>query len=204
MDYKDYNDFELLEYIAENNDDATNIMYKKYEPLITGIAKKMSKYTNGSGLELNDLIQEGMLGLSNAIDNFTYSKEASFYTYAKTCIERKILSQIVSTTRLKRKILNESISLEMADESGQIKNIEYLFSDKRDIPENILMSDEYIKELMDKAADVLTNLELQVFELKINNFDYKEIAEILDKEPKSIDNAIQRIRTKMKKVLEDK
>lgn len=202
MDYKEYNDFELLNYIAEKNEEATNIMYKKYEPLIANISRKMIKYVNGSGLEINDLIQEGMLGLSSAIDSYDSVKDASFYTYAKTCIERKIISLIVSTTRLKRKVLNESISIEATDENGEKINLDYLFIDEKENPVNKLLSDEYEQELYEIVKNVFTGFEQQVFELKINGFDYKEIAEILDKDAKSIDNALQRIKSKLKKELQ--
>lgn len=201
MDYQEYNDYELIQYISENNEEANNIMFKKYEPLILGIARKMFKYGSKYGLELNDLIQEGMLALSDAISTFSDQKEAIFYTYAKTCIERKMISLVISSNRLKHRILNESISLESTNDDGEITNLEYLFKDDRDNPENILLSEEYERELMKKAEKVLTAFELQVFELKLNGFDYKEIAEMLDKEPKSIDNALQRIKNKMKECI---
>lgn len=201
MDYQEYNDYELIQYIAENNEEANNIMFQKYEPLITGTAKKMYKYGMKYGLELNDLIQEGMLALSDAIATFSDQKEAIFYTYAKTCVERKMISLVISSNRLKHRILNESISLESTNDDGEITNLEYLFKDDRDNPENILLSEEYEKELMKKAETILTSFELQVFELKLNGFDYKEIAEMLDKEPKSIDNALQRIKVKIKECI---
>lgn len=201
MDYQEYNDYELIQYIAESNEEANNIMFKKYEPLIIGIAKKMFKYSSKYGLELNDLIQEGMLALSDAITTFSDQKEAIFYTYAKTCIERKMISLVISSNRLKHRILNESISLESTNEDGEIINLEYLFKDDRDNPENILLSEEYEKELMKKAEKILTSFEIQVFELKLNGFDYKEIAEMLDKESKSIDNALQRIKNKIKECI---
>ena len=114
MDYKDYNDYELLDYIAENNEDANNIMYKKYEPLIYKTAKRMYKYGKKLGLDLNDLIQEGMLGLSKAIESFDENGDTMFYTYAKLCIERKILSSVISSGRSHQKVLNESISIDSA------------------------------------------------------------------------------------------
>lgn len=202
MNYKNYNDYELLNYIAEKDEDANNIMFKKYEPLIINTAKKMQKYIKNTGLELNDLIQEGMLGLNNAIETYLDNKETIFYTYAKKCIERKIISLVISTTRLKHKILNESISIEATDEYGEAVNLEYLLKDNSENPESILLTDEYTKDLMKIAEDNLTTFELQVFELKINGFDYKEIADILDKPTKSIDNALQRIKSKIKKELE--
>ena len=193
MDYKDYNDYELLDYIAENNEDANNIMYKKYEPLIYKTAKKMYKYGKKIGLELNDLIQEGMLGLSKAIDSFDENVDAMFYTYAKLCIERKIISAVISASRNRQKALNESISIDSA-----FSDLEYAFKNDTSNPEKILLNEEKKQELINIAKSILTDFELQVFELKTSGFTYKEIAEILEKEPKAIDNAIQRIKNKFK------
>ena len=198
MDYNDYNDYELLNYIADNNEEAANIMYKKYEPLIYGIAKRMLKYNKNAGLELNDLVQEGMLALSKAIERFDENDETMFYTYAKKCIERKILSMVIASNRLKRKFLNESVSIEATYTLSDMKDIEYLFKSDTSNPENILLSEEKMQDLKDKASELLTNFEMQVFELKINDFTYTEIAEILNRDIKSIDNAIQRIKTKLK------
>jgi RNA polymerase sporulation-specific sigma factor len=173
-------------------------MFKKYEPLIKSIASKLIKYVSGSGLEQSDLEQEGMLGLSNAIDNFSNSKEASFYTYAKSCIEKKMLSQVVSTKRFKRKILNDAIPFDANDQYGTAINLDFFLRDESNNPEKILINEEKANELLNSALDVLTDFETQVLELKVNGFEYREIAEILEKEPKAIDNAIQRIRKKLK------
>ena len=196
MDYKDYNDYELLNYIAENDEVATNIIYKKYEPLIYKISKKMLKYTKNTSIEINDLMQEGMLGLSKAIERFDQDSEASFYTYAKKCIERKILTFIVTSNRLKQRTLNESLSIDATYNS--VNDVDYLFKSDVSNPESILISEEKRNELINQATKVLTDFELQVFELKIYGFDYKEIAEIVDKDYKAIDNALQRIRNKLK------
>ena len=202
MDYREYNDDELLSYIAENNEDATEILYKKYTPLVTKIARKMYLYTNKSGLEVSDLIQEGMLGLSNAICEYNDSKNASFYTFAKTCIERKIISAVTATKRLKHKALNESLPLEVsrvADDN--LIFLEEIIGDNKENPEHKLLDIENFNELIEIAKQELTDFELQVFELRISDFGYKEISDILDKDTKSIDNALQRIKNKLKKFI---
>lgn len=201
MKYQEYNDNELLAYIAEQNEDATQIMYQKYEPLIEKIARQLYHYTQNSGLEISDLVQEGMLGLNSAIENFRESKDTLFYTYATNCIRRRMISLLVGSTRIKHKILNESISFESSDSDGNFKNLEYLLGDNKKNPETILLNDEYKEELITLMKQQLTSFEIQVFELKINGFDYKEIAELLDKDLKSIDNALQRIKSKLKKFL---
>jgi len=199
MDYRDYNDFELLSYIEENNEEANEILFNKYEPLINSFASKMYNYCKNCGLELNDLIQEGRLGLNLAINNYNQNKNAKFYTYAKMCIERNIISMVLRAKRLKHKVLNESISLEFEDdEKYKVNNI---ISDDSYNPEKQILSYESEKELIDNIKSVLTDFEKQVFDLKLSSFSYKEIAELLDRDPKSIDNALQRIKLKAKEQL---
>lgn len=198
MRYKDYNDYELLSFISEADENANEILFEKYRPLIVGIATKMINYCKGTSLEINDLIQEGMLGLNIAINKFSENRETSFYTYAKKCIESKMISLVVSSRRLKHKILNDSVSIEYSSETGEVMNLENILSDERTNPEKQLLSEEQEHELIDKVKKLLTDFEEQVFELKINGFNYKEIGEILDRDAKSIDNALQRIRHKIK------
>jgi RNA polymerase sporulation-specific sigma factor len=89
MNYRELNDHELLSYIAESHGEAEEIIFHKYEPLIHSTAKRMYTYCKNTGLELNDLIQEGMLGLNQAIVTYKDNKDTMFFTYAKTCIESK-------------------------------------------------------------------------------------------------------------------
>lgn len=202
MDYRDYNDFELLSYVKENNEEAINILYDKYKNIIEKTAYKMAKYCKYNGLEQNDLAQEGYYGLSLAIENFNDSMDNTFYTYAVTCIERKMISAIIASNRQKHKILNESVSLEKYNEDDDVVEIESLLVDNSYNPENIILEHDGTLELIKKIEESLTDFETMVFELKISNFSYKEIAEILDKDSKSIDNAIQRIKIKIKKELD--
>lgn len=194
MEYKDFNDYELVYYIHEGNEDANNILIKKYEPLINKVALRMLPYCKSNGLELEDLVQEGMIGLNHAIERYQEQEDTLFYTYAKTCIERKIISVVLSSNRNKNKILNESVSYD--DEENLI--IKYL-QDKNPSPLEEMVNIEIEKNLLKKFKENLTDFEEQVFELHISGFKYREIAKILDKTPKSIDNTIQRIKTKLKK-----
>lgn len=196
MKYKDYNDYELINYISENNEEANEILFEKYKPLIVNISNKMYNYCKNKGLELNDLIQEGMLGLNLAIKSYNQDKEASFYTYAKKCIERKIISLVASTCRLKHKALNESMSFEVT--SNEQGTFEIFMEDNSYNPENMIIDYETENEIIKKAHELLTDLEKQVFDLKISGFNYREIAEMLDKDTKTIDNAIQRLKNKIK------
>lgn len=195
MEYKEFNDYELLSYIAEGNEDANNIIIKKYEPLINKIAMKMLPYCKNNGLDKNDLIQEGMIGLNHAIDRYKEQEDTLFYTYAKKCIERKIISVVIGSNRNKNKILNESISYD--DEENLLLKF---IKDSNPNPEEVIIDEEIEENFILKIKENLTDLEEQVFDLLILGFNYKEIAETLDKDQKSVDNAIQRIKTKIKKL----
>ncbi len=196
MYYRNFNDNELVMFVSENNEEAKTILFEKYRPLIISLANKMHKTTSYNGLEVNDFIQEGYIGLSNAMTYYSDDKDASFYTFAKTCIERRMISLIISTKRLKHKVLNESISLQA--NTSENFSLEMLIGDSDVDPLNLILDNEAKDELINKIKDKLTDFEEQVFLLKINNFNYREIAQLLDKKPKAIDNALQRIKVKAK------
>ena len=202
MNYKEYDDNELLSYIAENNEDASDILYKKYEPFIENTAKRMIASCKNIGLELNDLIQEGMVGVNQAIHNYNNQKETTFFTYAVTCIERRMISTIVAAKRQKHRILNESISIEYVVDDEE-KVFEFMLEDKTSNPEDLLIDRETEMEIRKKVDASLTDLEGQVFSLKLNGFSYREIADILDKDLKVIDNALQRIKGKVKEAAKE-
>ena len=199
MNYDEINDYEVLSMVADN-EDTTELLFKKYKPLIVGLAKKIYNNNQNTGFDLNDLIQEGMIGFSTAINTFDENKDTTFFTYAKTCIERRLISLIKSASRLKHQILNESYSVE--DLAQDNKSLENLLEDSTSNPENKIIDDENTNELIRNIQKQLTPLESAVFELKISGFTYREIADILDKDSKSIDNAISRIKTKVQKYLE--
>ena len=198
MNYKNFNDYELLDYIYSCNEDANEILLYKYRPLIVNIAKKMLKFCEG-GVDLNDLVQEGMLGLNDAINNFRDDKETNFGTYARLCIERKIITLVRSTRAYKNKLLNESLPIENEEDN----TIDKFLADNTHNPDYMVSSDDFEKNIFTRLEKQLTDLEKQVLELRKNDFNYKEIADILNKDPKAIDNALQRIKTKLKNIMNE-
>jgi len=198
MNYKEFNDYELLEQIHECSEDANEILLYKYRPLIVSEAKKYIKYSHG-GVDLNDLIQEGLLGLNDAINSFRDEKNANFGTYAKICVQRKIANLIKSTMSYKNKILNDYIPID----NDEDEPIDYFLADNSKNPINMVEDYDFQNRLLDNLNEKLSDIEKEVFELKLSGFSYKEIANLLEKDSKSIDNCIQRIKTKFKKVLEE-
>ena len=198
--YEKINDNELLDKVSDN-ELATEKLFEKYKPLINKVATEAYYKNPKSGLEINDLIQEGMIGFSVALNTYDETKDASFFTFARMCIIRKIATSITSAKRQKHLILNESISVDNLSDETNAK--EKLFTDNESNPENILLTMENVREIKTDIEKELTNLEKEVFELKTAGFNYKEIADLLDKNPKSIDNAISRIKTKANKYLKE-
>ncbi|MBR2841142.1 MAG: sigma-70 family RNA polymerase sigma factor [Bacilli bacterium] len=193
--YDDINDYELLDMVCDN-EMATEALYEKYKPMIISIANKTYRSSKLPGIDPNDLIQEGMIGLSIAINTFNDNREASFYTFARLCIIRRIISSLISYKRQKNQILNNSVSVEKIAEYS----LEDILVDNKNNPENLLISGENTKELMNKIEKELTSFETEVFELKMVGFTIGEISELLDKSKKSISNALDRIRIKINRI----
>ena len=198
--YDNLNDYELVSQAQELNEDAINILNEKYRPLIQKKCRKYIKYLKNKGLELEDLYQECILAFNDAITNFNELDDVSFYTFQNLCIDRKLVSELVKHNREKNKILNEAVPLEIY-EKGKEVNLEDLIQDNKPNPELGIVQEEDLNLLIDNVLSELTDLEEFVFKLKIEGFNYKEISDILDKDEKSIDNVIQRIKQKMKVLL---
>lgn len=200
MNIMDYNDYELLSLAKEKDENAINILYKKYEPLINNKARKIYQYLKNKGVEETDLIQEGMIGFDEAIKNYDEGNDVLFYTFASLCVDRQMNTVIKKMNRHKNKFLNEAVSLDY-NEEDENSLLNYISSNNS--PEDLVIDDEEFKNLEDKIKSNLTELEETVFLLKLQGFNYHEIADILDKEDKAIDNALQRIRFKIKKIMQD-
>ena len=187
------NDYELIALAQENNEDAINIIYQKYKPLIVKKSKTAFLQATHHGIEINDIIQEGYIGLDEAIRNFSQDDTASFYTFASLCIERKINNYVRRVTQNKNRLLNEAVAL--------VEGLENIVSDNTNI-EKAFISRDNEKDFVKKIKEQLTSFEEEVFEMRINDYTFEEIANTLNKDIKSIYNTFQRIRQKIKKIME--
>ena len=199
--YDDYNDNELIYLIYDFNEDANRILHEKYYKIIKIKVAKYRALAKRIGLDTCDLIQEGLLGLEEAINSYRDNKDMKFSSFANMCIERQILSVVNYHSRKKHTFLNDSCSIDAEDEKGRTM-LEY--SLKSDIDPLVMMEKEEEKNsIYDLMTKDLSKLEKEVFELKLNGLDYREIARLLNKSYKSIDSALQRIRVKLKKILNE-
>ena len=193
--YKDENDYELLYLIKEENEDAKNIFYEKYRPMVEMKAKKYFSQIQNKGYELNDLIQEGMIGLSSAIKDYNQDIKTKFITFANVCIERRMINFIREVNRQKHQLLNSSLSIDNTNVSGM--SLLNVLSDDSYNPESSFMILEEQEQLKDAMKKNLTDFEKEVFDLRFEGFSYQEIAILLNKSIKSIDGTIRRIKQKI-------
>ncbi len=199
--YKNENDYELLYLVSENNDDARDIFYSKYENVIKIKASKYKKYVESMGYDFSDILQEGRLGLTNAINSFKEHKDVQFHTFANLCIDRQLATFIRDISRDKHKLLNTSISLDSTTNSVGRPLTEIILDERNVDPELSFIEAEEKEELYNKIDDILTTTEKDVFDLRIQGFSYKEIANILDITPKAVDGTISRIKNKLSNIV---
>ena len=142
--------------------------------------------------KINDIMQEGFIGLEEAIENFVQDQDATFYTFALLCIDRQIVNYLRKTTKGKEKILNEAVTLD--------DTLEKVISDDVSVEDSFFLKNEEL-DIIEKIKKVLTDFELKVFELKIKGYSFEEIANTLNKDVKSIYNTFHRIKIKIKKFI---
>ncbi len=198
MNYIEENDNELLFMVEEDNEDSLKILIDKYKYIVKSIVKKYLPRTEYSGLDEKDLNQEALIGLIQAIKSFDKNKDVLFYTYATICIESRIKSILRSENRQKHKNLNSSLSLDMLfnDEF----NLYDVLVDESVDPSRQLMQKEEQEELINNLKEKLTEFEKNVFDLKLSGLSNTEIALILEKEKRSIENTLARIKLKYKEI----
>ena len=181
-------DAKLVELYNSGNSAAFTVLSNRYFKLIRSITAKY----NISGLESDDLTQEGLLGLLSAVKTYSSDKGASFKTYAALCINRRIITLLKRSDTNKSKALNDYISLD--DE-----NIEECFRNEMTDPEASFIGKESLDTLKQSISECLSKTENRVLELYLAGESYSKIAQRLELSQKSVDNAIQRIRRKLRK-----
>lgn len=199
--YDNYDDQELMYLIADRNEEATNILYEKYKNVVNMKAKKYANYGKKIGLDYSDLFQEGMVGLSEAINSYNEYHNTKFSSFANMCMDRQISSAVLAASRKKHNALNESYSLDAIIDNEALTFLDIFFDECSD-PSLRLDKEEFKITLDNILNKELTQFEKQVFDLRMSEFEYKEIAKLLNKSYKSIDCAVQKIKLKVKKAIE--
>lgn len=190
--YSKENDYELVALAKEGNEDAINMLYEKYKPIIVKKSETMIVKTKYLGVEINDIMQECYIAFDEAINNFNECNDVSFYTFAMLCIDRRMINFSRYYKTNKNKVFNESIHIN-----------EYIINTIKsdfDTENEVLYSDSK-KNIINYLYNNLTEFEKEVLKYKINGYNNEDIANTLNRDIKSIYNTIQRIKHKLKDLM---
>ena len=201
MNYEKCSDETLIDMYRVGNETAIETLFDRYKNLVRKKAKAM--YIAGG--DSDDLIQEGMIGLYKAARGYDESKGASFCSFASLCIDRQIMTAVTASNREKNVPLNNYVSFEMPaynddDNENVMKLADVITPVSDQNPEFIFIDNEYTRSFEEKLQKELSSLEKEVLHYHLEGKDYRQIAQILDKPAKSIDNALQRIKSKANKI----
>ena len=192
--YDGIKDEELISRFKNGESEILDYLMEKYKNMVRKKARTMFLI----GGENDDLIQEGMIGLFKAVRDYQPDRDAAFQTFASICVDRQIYNAIQSSNRQKHQPLTSYISL--SEQDGE--NEEHLGDNWGENPESIIIDQENVQDLEQEITATLSPMENQVLEYYLAGNGYGEIAQIMGKTPKSIDNALQRIRIKIREQLE--
>lgn len=192
IDYTNLSDIDLQSIAVTGDREAEEILAARYMYLVRACARPLFL----AGGDSEDLIQEGTFGLVSAIRQYSSECETSFKTFAEHCIRMRLYSAIKSASRLKHFPLNDGVSFEQLSEDhrAQLSAVPEVF---RRSPEELVLARESKEELYTAFSQCLSTFENKVLDLYLDGLSYREIGQRLNKDPKAVDNAVQRIRRKL-------
>jgi RNA polymerase sporulation-specific sigma factor len=202
VEYDAMMDEELVEIARGGSDLAQEFLITKYKNFVR--AKARSYFLIGADRE--DIIQEGMIGLYKAIRDFRREKLSSFRAFAELCITRQIITAIKTATRQKHIPLNSYVSLNkpIYDEDSDRTLLDVLKGSEITNPEDLIISREEFTAIEHKMGEILSDLEWRVLMAYLDGKSYQEIADQLGRHVKSVDNALQRVKRKLERFLQNR
>lgn len=197
MQCENYTDEEMIRLIRQGSTQYMDHILKKYKPFVR--KKTNAMYLIGG--EPEDLIQEGMIGLFKAIRDYRDDRASSFYHFAEICVDRQLYSALEASNRKKHMPLNSYISLSAQEgrEDGIIADTVFVAAES---PEQQVIEQERWEDFKKRLTGNLSKMENQVLILYLKGYNYIQIAKLMNKSAKSIDNALQRIRQKAREIKE--
>lgn len=197
--YETFTDEQLIRNLRDGEKEITDYIMEKYKNLVRKEAKAM--YLLGG--ENDDLIQEGMIGLFKAVQDYDTQQKVSFFSFARLCIRRQMYSAIEASKRKKHIPLNSYVSFyEKAEAGGSERVLDTIAAGDESNPEAAMIGKEYMEGLLERLESELSDLETRVLYLHLQGISYRAIAELINKSPKTVDNALQRIKTKVEKIID--
>lgn len=200
--YERTTDEELIDRLRDGESQIMDYIMGKYKNLVKKKAKSM--YILGADNE--DLIQEGMIGLFKAIRDYDAGRDASFYTFADLCISRRMYNAVQASRREKHAPLNSYVSLhavtmEPESDGKGTELVNVLASEVETNPEQLFIDKENVADIEAIIDKELSSFEKQVLDLYITGMSYSQIARVLSRDEKSTDNALQRLKAKLRKAV---
>lgn len=202
-DFEQMSDEALVDAIVGGDSGAMDFLMNKYKNLVRSRARTLFLV----GADKEDLIQEGMIGLYKAIRDFDGEKQASFRGFAELCITRQMYSAIKGSNTRKNQPLNNYISIDSMevaeDRENPLEQLHGINFEKNKNPEQLVLDKEAADVLSYTLVGHLSEMEKQVLQFYMKDMNYSQIAAALGKEPKAVDNALQRIKKKLSQVLKE-
>ena len=201
-EYESKSDELLIEQLRDGDEDVIEYIMDKYKDMVRSKAKSMFIL----GADTEDLIQEGMIGLFKAIRDYDAGRDANFHTFASLCVSRQMYTAIQASNRQKHKPLNSYVSLNSMVENSDGEGLHEEFINILENvnvknPEQVLIDKENVLSLERIVNKELSSFEKQVLDLYVTGMGYTEIAKVLGRNERSTDNALQRIKAKIRKAI---
>ena len=195
-------EIEVIKLAQDGDGEAMSYLLEKYKSMVRALSRPLFLMDG----DQDDLLQEGMIGLFKAIRTYDAGKETAFETFANLCISSQLYSAIKMSNRQKNIPLNSYISIDTPEAGADTNEVERFLRLDRALavwqqnPEEIVIGKESAQNIERRLFSRLSKMEKQVLELFLKGLTYQEIAQKMEKTPKAIDNALQRIKTKLAKL----
>jgi RNA polymerase sporulation-specific sigma factor len=204
MRYEDINDEQLICMLHESSEDAKDLLFEKYKYIIDIEIRKYMSMASMLGYDYNDLYQDALVGFSEALNCYREDKAAALSSFITLCVDRKLQVSIIKAGRLKNKLISDSLSLDYQYDQFTSPLRDIISDNSLNDPLENIIKNEKLSNLTKKIEDSLSSSEYEVYALMISGLKYGEIALLLNKNPKQVDNTIQRVKHKIKNIIEDK
>ncbi|MBQ4086895.1 MAG: RNA polymerase sporulation sigma factor SigH [Clostridia bacterium] len=202
VNYEAMTDEDLVLLAQRGDEAAMRLIVDRYESFV----KMRSGPYFIAGAAEEDLLQEGRIGLYKAVRSYESDKKAGFKTFAELCIVRQMISAVKTSTRKKNQPLNRYVSVHTVSRDGDEEQEENRYDSMEDPkngnPESIMIEKEDARGMASEINALLSEFEYQVLGLYLEGMSYRSIAAYMKKDPKAVDNALQRIKKKVEKYLE--
>lgn len=192
---------DLIECITEQTEETREKLFEKYKYIIDIYLRKYKNSLYYNSIDYEDAYSECLYAFNSATESFDLDKTYSFQTFLSRCVERRLIKMIRDASTEKNKFLNSTYSLDYVYKEYGVPLNELIKSNTDDDPDKILETEEKLSLISSKIEQELSEFEHSVYNLMLDDLSYQQIAKILNKDSKQVDNAMQRIKNKLKDII---